>query len=436
MTLAVLQAMLRGLTRDRGALALSFVLPAVFFLVFATIFVGGGGGDGPSPSLRVALGAQDADDATARRLLDSLAREGALTPVTAEGAAVAGDATFTPLTPDQVRELVRGGDADAGLIVVDGQGLLTRLLEGDGGESIDPALIVVKDPARAIASQVLSGLTQKALFTALPDQMLSFGAESFETWIAPLSPEQRESLEDVQDRLEGDLAGSGSAGDMGLDFGSMFATEAVAGTDSTGGTGSLAAYYAGAIAVLFMLFASFGGASLLHDELDRGILDRILAGPGGLAPLLTGKLAYLVVLGSLQVLEIFLIAWLLYGVPFAGRGVAFAAATLATAFACAGIGLLLVTACRTKAQAAAVSTIAILLASALGGSMVPRFLMPDWMRSLGWVTPNAWAIEAYTSIFWRGDPLGTLATPVAVLVGFGAVSFVLARLLARRWTSA
>jgi ABC-2 type transport system permease protein len=430
--LSVLRAMLLGLIRDRGALLLSFALPAAFFLVFAMIFVGGTGeGNGASPTVRVALGAEDPEEPATRNLLAAIAAEGALIPVDEDGD-VAEEGGPPILAPDSVRELVRGGDADAGLIVRSAGGLLPQALFSAPGEG-ETALILVEDPARAVAAQVLAGLTQKALFTALPAQALELGVSSFEQFVAPLSSEQRESFEGVLRELEQqEGAGAGEAGSP-LDLNQLFATETVAGTDDSGETGSLAAYYAGAIAVLFMLFASFGGASLLHDELDRGILDRVLAGPGGLAPLLTGKLLYLVVVGSLQVLEIYLLAWLLYGVPFVGRGFGFAITTLATAFACAGIGLLLVAACRTKAQAAAVSTIAILLASALGGSMVPRFLMPDWMRSVGWLTPNAWAIEAYNKIFWLGEPVSALAAPVAVLVGFGAVSFLIAQLLVRRW---
>jgi ABC-2 type transport system permease protein len=429
-TVAVLRAMLLSLARDRGALMLSFALPAAFFLVFATIFVGGGDSDGgTSPSVRVALGASAPEEAAAQKLLDAVAAESALVVVDTEGRVR--DTGEPPIVaPGDVRRLVRGGEADAGLIVRRAGALLPAALFS-GDDDGEAALILVEDPARSVAAQVLAGLTQKALFTALPGQALELGVSSFEQFVAPLSAEQRKSLEGVRQELE--QSGSGAGGASPVDFGRLFERETVAGTDESGDVGSLAAYYAGAIAVLFMLFASFGGASLLHDELDRGILDRVLAGPRGLAPLLNGKLAYLVVLGSLQVLEIYVIAWLLYDVPLVGRGLGFAVATVATAFACAGIGLLLVAACRTKAQAAAVSTIAILLASALGGSMVPRFLMPDWMRSVGWITPNAWAIEAYNKIFWLGEPISSLLVPVSVLAGFGAVSFALAQLLVRRW---
>ena len=38
MSIAILRAMWLGLVRDRGALMMSFVLPAVFFVIMAEIF--------------------------------------------------------------------------------------------------------------------------------------------------------------------------------------------------------------------------------------------------------------------------------------------------------------------------------------------------------------------------------------------------------------
>ena len=45
MSLAIFRVMLRGLIRDPGALALTFVVPAVFFLVFASVFAASSGGN-------------------------------------------------------------------------------------------------------------------------------------------------------------------------------------------------------------------------------------------------------------------------------------------------------------------------------------------------------------------------------------------------------
>ena len=109
--------------------------------------------------------------------------------------------------------------------------------------------------------------------------------------------------------------------------------------------------------------------------------------------------------------------------------------TLATAGAAAAFGLVLATASRTRQQLSGISTLVILAMSALGGSMFPRFLMSAAMQKVGLVTFNAWALDGYLKVFWRGLPLASLAPQVGVLAALTAVFLTTARLLARRWES-
>jgi len=94
---------------------------------------------------------------------------------------------------------------------------------------------------------------------------------------------------------------------------------------------------------------------------------------------------------------------------------------------------LLASVSHTRAQSAGISTLIILTMSALGGSMFPRYFMPAAMQKVGLLTLNAWAIDGYTKVFWRDEPILRLAPQVAVLVGAGMVLFLIARRFARRW---
>ena len=80
------------------------------------------------------------------------------------------------------------------------------------------------------------------------------------------------------------------------------------------------------------------------------------------------------------------------------------------------------------------STFVILILAAIGGSMIPRFLMPPWLQQLGWATPHAWVIDAYQGALWRDEGAGELYRAWIVLAAIGAAGLVIAHLFARRST--
>ncbi len=63
--------------------------------------------------------------------------------------------------------------------------------------------------------------------------------------------------------------------------------------------------------------------------------------------------------------------------------------------------------------------------SMLGGGMVPLFLMPEWMQTLGNISPMKWTLMAYEGAIWRGFTLSEMLLPCAVLVAIGLVAFML-----------
>jgi ABC-2 type transport system permease protein len=401
---AAFRTMWLSLRRDRGALAMSFALPVVFFLIFAAIFAGA---SGEGLRLEVAIADEAGSDAS-RRLFRAVAADSALT---VSGAA---------LSAADVRQRVRSGAADVGLVAPAGRRPL-----GDVGGFGPAPLVIVVDPARRVAGSMLAGIVQRAYFRALPDVALGGVAELIDAEFTRLTPEQKQEIDDGLADLRGD-AEAGRGG--GLE--ELVETEAAAGR----GAGlNHVAYYAGAVAILFLFFSCVHGALSLLEERDSEVLDRVLAGPAGTAPLLAGKFLFLALQGTLQVLVIYVVAWIVHGVDLPGHLAGCLAVTVAAAAAAAGLSLALTAACATRRQAQTLANVAILIASALGGSMVPRFFMPEAIQRVGWLTPTTWALEAYTALFWRDDPASALVLPVALLLATAALALLLARRLTRRW---
>ncbi len=193
-------------------------------------------------------------------------------------------------------------------------------------------------------------------------------------------------------------------------------------------------YYAAAVALLFLLLSSVQGALSLQEERESGLFDRITGGPGGVRPVVEGKFLFLTVQGVIQAALIFAAAIVGFGVDLSGVWGLWFATTVLCAAAAAGMGILLVCLCRTKRQAHTIGNIIILILSALGGSMVPRFLMPPEMQVLGWATPNTWGLEAYAGFLWRGEGPEALIVPFSLLAGAALVSLIAASLITRRWS--
>jgi len=405
MRMAAFRIMLLNLIRDRGALASSFLLPAAVFVIFAVIFAGTTGG---AIDLKVAVADQRATEASAR-LLDEVFDARSLRRVRAEES----------LGADDVRELVRTGAADVGLIIREAGGPLD-----EPGQSAEPAFQIVIDPAREIAVSIFEGALNEAYFTAFPRAPLRSAAQELGRNVLQLSEVQTREL---TERI--DAAPETPEGESGFRMQPGIQKVSVAGDV---GVPSGISYYAGAVAMLFLLFSAAVGAISLLEEKEAGLFDRLTYGPGGTRAIVEGKFAFLVAQGFVQVTIIFLVAWLGFGVDLPGHILPWAGTTLFSAIAAAGLALAFVLLCRSKQQAQTLANIGVLIVSAVGGSMVPRFLMPQWIQDIGWMTPNTWALEAYNEIFWRAGGMDAVALPWLALVATGGLGLLAANLLAQR----
>jgi ABC-2 type transport system permease protein len=421
--LPIVRTGLIALRRDRGAFALSFVLPIAFFSIFAVIF--GGHRDG-TPRVKVIVVDEDRS-AASQRLIRGLEREGSLV-VKKQPAAKDGveQADYTAATAEAA---VKDGTAPVALIIPHGFGE-NPIAFGAPGEN-RPTIQLLKDSSDLIAAQVVTGLLQKVAMTAMPDLMAEQGSKYLGRFAGGLTPEQRKRIDEGLDqlrRLENSDDQSSASGDSNRGM-----PVAVATRDVVGQSRDMVSFYAAAIGVMFLLFTASGASGSLLDEAESGTLDRVLSSRVTMANLLAGKLVYSMLLAFSQLVVMFVWAWLVFKVDFITHIPGFAVMGLSTAFAVGAFGMLLASICRTRAQLGPLSTLVILLMSSVGGSMFPRYFMSESMQKAGLLTINAWAIDGFTKVFWRDEPISHLWPQVMVLLSIGVVFGAVARRLARRW---
>lgn len=413
-----------GLRRDRAALALSFILPISFFTIFAVIF---GGQKNSTPKVSVILVDEDQSRASLD-LVRGLEREDSLviqTRPSAKSKAAAPPPEYTAATAEAA---VKAGDAPVALVIPAGFG---QNPVSFGEKSGAPAIQLLNDSSDQIAPQMVAGLLQKVGMTALGPAMAEEGMKYTEKYLGQFTPEQRQRMESNLDWLrqhEKESAASGSTSGSGGPI--AVQSRAVVGQDKRS---PMISFYAAATGVMFLLFTASASAGALLDEAESGTLDRVLSSRVTMTTLLAGKLAYNTLLAFMQLTVMFLWGWAAFHLDLFTHIPGFVVMGLCTAFAVAAFGMLLASVCHTRAQLGALSTLLILTMSAIGGSMFPRFMMPEAMQKAGLFTINAWAIDGFTKVFWRDLPVKELWPQVSVLLAAGIVLFVIARRIARRW---
>jgi len=360
---------------------MTFALPPLVFIVFASVFSAGASG-----KLDIKAGIVDRTaSAASRRLSAALNRQ------------LGGRLTVYPNRAALQDSLVNGR-VDAGLIVA-----------GDLG--VDPAPVTVLiHPGRRAAGEVLTAQVKAVAEHALPDVTMA-------REIVRLSPVLRLTKRQL-DRLSNQPGSAPAA---------PFVTQ-----QTLSGGDPIVIYYAGAVSILFLLFTAMQGAMSLIDERRAGLRLRLGLSAGGVAPLLFGRMLWLTALGVAQALVLFIVAAILYHIALAQSFLPWTVTAIAAAAASGGIALALAAACPTREQAQTLSTFVVLILAAVGGSMAPRFLMPAPLQALGWLTPHAWVIDAYQTILWRRIVDIEVLEAWGVLAAFAGTGFVIALTLESR----
>jgi ABC-2 type transport system permease protein len=436
----VVRAALIALRRDRVAQMMAFLVPMVFFSIFASVF-----GDQSRGTSRIRIAVVDEDRTEfSGRVARALAREPGLrvwSPGRRRWGKALPDSLRAPLDRRRARELVRHGEVPVAVVLPAG-------LQDSYGrfDSVGARVQLLADKSDPIAPQVVMGLLQKTVMTAAPSFLVKRGIGQFERYTGGLTPQQRaavgrwlpqiDSLSAAGTDSAGGRAGSDTAAARSGASASGMLPVDIVDVMSDERKSSVVSFYAAGIAVMFLLFSASAAGGTLLDEADSGTLERVLSSRLGMNGLLLGKWIYIVLLGCLQITVMFVWGMLAFKLDLLSHLPGFALMTVFTAAAAAGLGLVLATASRSRQQLAGMSTLVILTMSALGGSMFPRFLMSPAMQNIGLCTFNAWALDGYIKVFWRDARPWELWPQLAVLGGITVVFLGVARALARRWECA
>ena len=372
---------IRSVVRDRVALFFIVALPVVIILIIGSTF-------GSMESFQ--LGVLDRDGTAASRdLVDQLDDR--------EGIAVE---RFDSL--DDLRREVRTGSAAVGIVIPDGYG---AGLDSGQGATIE----LIADPTSSSAAAV-----QASVRAAVGEAGVRIAAA---TTAAQVSGADTSTTAEAADRLADELPRAGVRSE------SVDAGEEVS-------LGSFD-YTAPSNLVLFTFVNTLVAGSLLAIERKSGITRRLLATPHGTGTILAGLGASVLLFSLVQSSLIVAIGALVFDVGW-GAPLGVLLVVVLFALVATSVGLLVGATVSDPEQAQAAGIpIAIALAM-LGGCMWPLEIVPPFMRTIGHLTPHAWAMDAWVALIFDRAGVADIAVELAVLAAFAVVLGLLARRRLRR----
>lgn len=179
------------------------------------------------------------------------------------------------------------------------------------------------------------------------------------------------------------------------------------------------------IFAMFFMVISLGG-NIVKERLSGSFL-RLQTIPRGFALTLISKfLVYLFVALS-QLLLLFLMGIYIFphiGLPqlsMPNAFLPFLVVTLLSAVSAISYAVLVGTYAKTQEQANGFGAISIIIFAAIGGIWVPNFVMPDYMQTIGNISPLKWCLEGYYTLFLKNGAWSELIGTITFLFLFTVI---------------
>lgn len=368
---------------DKRAIILSLLLPIGLITLFALAF-GGVGADDEEEGTPIAVLYADEDQTTASK------------NIITELDAIPGIVCIATDT-QSAKNQIKSGDQIANIIIHKGY-------EDALNNGTDIPIELQYDQSRAMEISVLQNLLVSKISSVKGEKDADKGVDRImQNMFSNLPAQTQDSIrnnlksglnkENEQEQL---ITMTSVVGEEESNWGLI---QAVAGT-----------------AIMMLLFSVRSIGSGMLEEKENGVLKKLLQSPITPFEILFGKMLTAVIVAIFQLSVMFVFSWLAFGLDIFMNLPALIIMILTTAIACSAFGVLLASIVRSKKQADSLSTIIILFMSAIGGSMIPLYIMPAFMQDAAVISVNYWSIQGFYDIFWRETGVAGVTQNAIVLI--------------------
>jgi ABC-2 type transport system permease protein len=403
-TLIVARKDLRVLFKDRGALAVLFLLPLMFGFVFGTMSQQmSGTGDESKATLTVTtyLVNQDAGPYGAQ-VVTALRRTRMLRVIELD-------------TAEQADQKVAEGTEPAAIVI-----------PPDFSQNIDalePTQVhVIVDPTQQIAGNLVSAIMDQAVTEMSLMGEIRYGVRAVMAGSEFDDAQTRQLAEAqtmdgiwglVMDIRQRPLLAVKSENPAG---------EELADLEDDG----FGFYFMPSFATMFAFFLMGFMAKALLTEKEQGSFRRLLAAPVHRGSFIAGKMLAYAVVVFMQVLVMFGVGHIVFDMPLGDSPLGLLLLTLAVALVATSLGMLIGALARTSKQGDMIGFVLGMILMAVGGGIAPPSQMGEFVYNLSRLTPHAHAIEGYIKLLGEGAGVVAILPQMAVLAGMGALLFTVA----------
>ncbi len=184
--------------------------------------------------------------------------------------------------------------------------------------------------------------------------------------------------------------------------------------------------------VFSMFFVIIPMSTIFISERKQNTLFRLLAMNVSLPLLFTGKIIPYLLINQLQVWVMIAVGMFL--VPLFGAEAltlegsvgALVLVSLALSLSAIGFSMLIAVIVESVEQATTIGGMINILLGAIGGVMVPKFIMPEFMQTFSNVSPMSWGLEGFLDVLLRREAIEAVLPEVVALTLFGIVLLAIA----------
>ena len=404
--LSTIQKELLILLRDRGGLAILFLMPMAMITIMALIQ------DAPFrdyQELKIPLLLVNKDTGTLGRTIEDGLKTSKIFAI-----------TKADQSENETKQSVKAGNYEIGIIIPTNA---TELLNSKVNHFVSEKLnsVGLSDSAKAAAPRLTDDLDLIIFFA--PDTKKSFKASILSTLKQFTSKLETQTLLDYFTKeLNKEEPKEKTTIDELVNFKEINTVETPQETLQLNSV----QHNVPAWTIFGMFFIVISMAGSIIKERDDGSYMRILTMPGSYATVMAGKITaylficliqcFLMLLAGIYLMPLLGLPALVIGSSMA----AIAVVAVACGLAATGYGILVGTLFSTHQQSSTFGAVSVVILAALGGIWVPVYVMPDSIRFLSEISPLYWALSSFHKIFiGGGDMQSILPFALKLLLFFG-----------------